>query len=230
MDAGPQLRTRVGFDAPRAFRYPQGMARSLLAVVLVVLGGCSDEVQPTFPDAIADLGDSPDTTAEPDSHSLDLQGSDSAEPPDDATSADAAEADIALPTTCPDLPCDPGELCVEGACVCDPAPVSFSKDVAPLLETGCGPGCHVYNNPATGSAGLNLDSAHSWRDLVDAPAFQCGERRRVVPGDIRASYLMDKMLGRNLCSGNRMPRGRSYWEADRLDPLGRWICQGARND
>jgi hypothetical protein len=142
---------------------------------------------------------------------------------------DTADAgvDTALPVTC-DEGCPPGTVCDSGVCVCDPTPVSYSSDIAPRFTTGCGPGCHVYTNAATGSAGLNLALVHSHKDLVGVTASQCRDgRQRVVPGDPAASYLMDKMLGVDMCSGVRMPKGRQMWSATDLAMLGRWICQGA---
>lgn len=220
------------FGLPRHMRHVHGF---MLSGIFLGVVGCSSDGAPTP----SDIGDSddfadvvnppPDVPSVPPDASLDVAGADdavAAETSDDT----AADVPVSVPTACPELPCDPGELCAAGVCVCDPAPVSYANDIAPFLETGCGPGCHVYVNPSTGSAGLNLAAAHSFKDLVNAPAFQCGERRRVVPGDIDASYLMDKMLGRDLCAGNLMPRGRSPWTTEKLAPLGRWICQGAADN
>jgi hypothetical protein len=156
------------------------------------------------------------------------------------TSVDTVDNDTMSPEVEPDtsaadaamVPCDegcpPGTVCDEDVCVCDTTPVSFATDVAPRFTTGCGPGCHVYTNAASGSAGLNLAQVHAYGDLVGVAAFQCRDgRQRVVPGDPGASYLMDKMLGVDMCSGVRMPKGRQLWSAADLAMLGRWICQGA---
>jgi hypothetical protein len=134
------------------------------------------------------------------------------------TSVDTVDNDTMSPEVEPDtsaadaamVPCDegcpPGTVCDEDVCVCDTTPVSFATDVA----------------------GLNLAQVHAYGDLVGVAAFQCRDgRQRVVPGDPGASYLMDKMLGVDMCSGVRMPKGRQLWSAADLAMLGRWICQGA---
>jgi len=160
----------------------------------------------------------------------DVAGVDAADAPD---AAPDAQPDAEVPECGADAPCDPGLVCVAGECVCDETPVSFSADVRPLLTSGCGPGCHVYTSAASGSAQLNLHANHAHADLVGVPAYQCSggaARARVEPGDVGASYLMDKLLGRDMCRGIQMPKGRSPWSADRLALLGRWICQGARDD
>ena len=51
---------------------------------------------------------------------------------------------------------------------------------------------------------------------------------RVTPGDPSASYLIDKLLGSNLCIGTRMPKPPSpaLAPAD-IDLVSSWICHGA---
>lgn len=146
---------------------------------------------------------------------------------------DVDDASEVVVRFCPEVACEPGELCQEGVCVCDPSPVSYARDIAPRFSTGCGPGCHVYNGSvASGSAGLNLAVAFSYQELVGVQAFQCNDARRVrvAPGDVAKSYLIDKMLGRRMCAGVRMPKGRSYWSEADVAMLGRWICQGAKDE
>ncbi|MCC6622638.1 MAG: hypothetical protein IT385_15350 [Deltaproteobacteria bacterium] len=157
--------------------------------------------------------------------------------PADVPSSDGGpevEVEVEGPPGCDaDTPCDPGLVCVEGECACDETPVSFVDQIQPLFTTGCGPGCHVYSSATSGSAGLNLHKSHAFADLVGVPAYQCSgdaARARVSPGDVGGSYLMDKLIGRDMCRGIRMPKGRSPWSADKLALVGRWICQGARND
>lgn len=155
------------------------------------------------------------------------------EPGGVAEVADTSEPEVG--PTCPEIACAPGELCEGGVCVCDPTPVSFATEIAPLLQTGCGPGCHVYNAAVTsGSAGLNLAPHFAHAELVGVPTTQCRtrdpERLRVAPGAPARSYLVHKLEGREMCSGVRMPKGRTAWPADRIALLGRWICQGAADN
>jgi len=155
--------------------------------------------------------------------------------PIDVTDFDAADAETAsevITVACLiDADCQPGELCIDDACACDPSPVSFTNDLVPLFKNTCGTSCHLVSLPTGGSAGLNLSAAHAHGELVLADATQCrgadADRLRVMPGDIGASYLMDKLLGRRMCSGVRMPKGRAAYTSAQLATVGRWICQGA---
>jgi hypothetical protein len=102
--------------------------------------------------------------------------------------------------------------------------VKFSRDVEPILMSGCsGEYCH-------GLAMMSASRAYAF--FVDQPSFECdGMRRLVTPGDPDHSYVMDKVLGRNLCSGHVMPRGlENRLSTDEVRTLTDWICEGARND
>lgn len=186
------------------------------------------EVPDVGPDA-ADGSDSADTVAPLDTSDT----HDGVDVADVAGVADVADvADEVIEARCPETPCEPGELCQVGVCVCDTTPVSYRNDIAPKFATGCGPGCHVYNGSiASGSAGLNLALAFSHQELVEVRAIQCGDDRvRVASGDVAASYLMGKLLGRRMCAGVLMPKGRPAWSATDLALVGRWICQGAEDN
>ena len=147
------------------------------------------------------------------------------------------DIDIALDIAPPPIPClsdddcDPGLLCSDNVCACDPTPVSFAADLVPLFKSTCGTSCHILSSATGGSAGLNLNTNFAFAELVAKDASQCrganADRLRVVAGDIGGSYLMDKLLGRRMCSGTRMPKGRSAYSGAQLSLVGRWICQGA---
>jgi hypothetical protein len=138
------------------------------------------------------------------------------------------------PACVSDSDCAPGTLCIDDTCTCDPTPVSFADDIVPLFASTCGASCHVVSSATGGSAGLNLKAAFAHAELVSVDASQCRNARadqlRVVPGDVGKSYLMDKLLGTNMCTGTRMPKGGSKYSAARLSMVGRWICQGAPNN
>lgn len=203
----------------------------------------SDDVPPV-PDASGDETLAADTSAPADITALDSSEPNDLVSPDDVdttptndvvTDIDDAATEIAeevIAAAClTDADCHPGELCIDDACTCDPSPVSFTNDLVPLFKNTCGTSCHVVSLPTGGSAGLNLSAAHAHGELVLADATQCrgadADRLRVVPGDIGASYLMDKLLGRRMCSGVRMPKGRAAYTSAQLAAVGRWICQGA---
>jgi hypothetical protein len=124
--------------------------------------------------------------------------------------------------------CAPGQSCRAGACTCGTASVSFSGDVAPILTSHCATnGCHAGAQP---KEGLDLQQDVAWSELVQVPAEQCGDGRlRVAPGDPAQSYLVDKILGVDLCSGTKMPKLETLPAAD-VTVISNWVCAGALGD
>jgi hypothetical protein len=102
--------------------------------------------------------------------------------------------------------------------------VSLGRDVEPILMSRCsGEFCH----------GLSMTTAsRSYAFLVNQPSLECDDMRPLVtPGNPSRSYLVDKMLDRNLCSGHPMPRGLSNrLSQGEILAVTEWIRQGARND
>lgn len=130
-----------------------------------------------------------------------------------------------------DMPCGFGRTCQGGACGCSPTPVSLSADVQPIFTESCvHNACHGGNNP---QENLRLEAGSSWANLVDVPAVQCADgRARVAPGNPDTSYLMHKLLGVQICSGEQMPPsggpiGDGELPPGELDLIAAWICQGA---
>lgn len=121
--------------------------------------------------------------------------------------------------------CPPGQVCEAGACVCGNASVSFSAVVQPILVSTCATiGCHRSPMP---KEGMNLSAGSAYGALVDVAASQCDDGRlRVAPGDPANSYLVDKILGVDLCSGSKMPKMSSVPVGD-LEAISNWICGGA---
>lgn len=127
-----------------------------------------------------------------------------------------------------DNPCGPGILCDAGGCGCPGDGVSFAAEVEPLLADECtGGGCHGSPVP---SAGLDLRAGFAYDDLVGVASSQCDDRLRVAPGQPGASYLMDKLLGVNLCFGTKMPKAGPGLSAEQIATVSEWICRGAMND
>jgi hypothetical protein len=79
--------------------------------------------------------------------------------------------------------------------------------------------------------GLSLESSKAYAELVGVGTSQCGSGSKlVVPGQVGESYLMNKLLGTELCSGSQMPKaGQSLSDAE-LAAITAWICQGAQNN
>jgi hypothetical protein len=102
--------------------------------------------------------------------------------------------------------------------------VKLSRDVVPIFMGKCsGEYCH-------GTAMTTASRAHAF--LVGQPSLECDDMRPLVtPGDPSKSYVVDKMLGRNMCSGHPMPRGLANALSEgELALVTEWICGGARED
>jgi hypothetical protein len=125
--------------------------------------------------------------------------------------------------------CGSGARCDSGSCACAQAGVSFSVDVAPILTSSCSQGgCHGRMAP---KEGLSLTSDQAFDALVGVTAAQCSDgRQRVVAGDVANSYLIDKLLGVDLCKGTRMPKAGQGLPASDIETIAAWICNGALDD
>jgi hypothetical protein len=89
-------------------------------------------------------------------------------------------------------------------------------------------GCHTGTRP---KENLALDAGKAFADLVGVATDQCnGQRTLVVPGDVGASYLMNKLLGTDLCTGSQMPKAGQRLTSAELATINTWICQGAPNN
>jgi hypothetical protein len=88
-------------------------------------------------------------------------------------------------------------------------------------------GCHAGMRPAQS---LSLEAGKAFAELVNVPADECGSRLLVKPGAPAASYLMDKLLGANLCMGSQMPKAGTSLPSQQIDAIRSWICQGAPNN
>lgn len=117
------------------------------------------------------------------------------------------------------------------------APQATFVDVQIALHaSGCSEGgCHGAPN---GQAGLELVGA-PWENLVGAPATTCNPKlgkSRVVAGDPKASYLLNKLRGRGLCGGVRMPFGcedtasSPCMKPERIALIESWIDAGASRE
>jgi hypothetical protein len=107
--------------------------------------------------------------------------------------------------------------------------VSFAADIQPLLTTACAvSGCHTGGARAED---LDLRSGMAHGDLVGVPASQCSDgRRRVDPGNPDDSYLIDKILGVDLCSGSIMPKGGRELTSAEIQIMRDWVAAGALED
>ena len=79
--------------------------------------------------------------------------------------------------------------------------------------------------------GLNLTAGKSYASLVNVAASQCKDgRKRVVPGSPSTSYLVQKLIGVNMCSGSQMPKQGQGLPSTQEQTIANWICIGAPNN
>lgn len=129
-----------------------------------------------------------------------------------------------------DQPCGLGETCQMGSCECSDIATTLSGDVQPILTANCtANNCHDATGP---KKNLNLEAGSTYSNTVNVEAEECNDGRiRVVPGDPDNSYLMQKMLGVEMCSGVQMPQsggpGGKGLTDEEWGIVWAWICQGA---
>jgi hypothetical protein len=109
--------------------------------------------------------------------------------------------------------------------------VSYSTQVGPIFTASCGlNGCHAGAHP---QQGLNLSTVSgAYAALVNQPATECGSGALLVkPGSVADSYVVDKLLGTNMCSGAQMPGGgNAALPQAKIDTIEAWIANGAPNN
>jgi len=104
--------------------------------------------------------------------------------------------------------------------------IFFPQDVQPILTARCTNSiCH---DASLSAQSLRLTEGSAHESLVGADATQCTDARlRVDPENPDNSYLLDKLLGQNLCTGEAMPRIGPPLEADEIATIQQWIAEGA---
>jgi hypothetical protein len=97
--------------------------------------------------------------------------------------------------------------------------VELARDVEPIFMSACsGEFCHRLTT-----------ASRAYSFLVNQASTECDDSRPLVtPGDPDRSYVVDKILDRNLCAGHPMPRGMANrLTADEVETIVAWICEGA---
>jgi Planctomycete cytochrome C/WD domain, G-beta repeat len=109
-----------------------------------------------------------------------------------------------------------GQNQADGARSKSPTPVSYYKDIRPILQRSC-QGCH---QPATKSGGLLLTSYD---------AFMAGgdKGKVLIPGQPGKSLLIAYLTGE---AKPQMPFGGSPLAAEQIALFRRWIAEGAPDD
>jgi hypothetical protein len=114
--------------------------------------------------------------------------------------------------------------------------VSFSSIATNIFEATDSSGrlacvqCHNAGG-ARFAAGLNLERAVAYGQLVGVSSSERPGVLRVAPGDPDASYIVHKLEGRADIVGVRMPRGTGpFLTEGQMAVIRRWIAEGAPNN
>lgn len=86
--------------------------------------------------------------------------------------------------------------------------------------------CHAGAGPA---AGLNLEAANSYAQLVGVASSQDAAILRVAAGNPDNSYLIQKLEG-TAASGQQMPAGGTPLPQTDIDVVRQWVTDGAIDD
>lgn len=125
--------------------------------------------------------------------------------------------------------CDAGQVECDGVCIAEIATTLDGENgiQASVFQGSCAfSNCHGAQGIP--QAQLELSSAAVSADnLIDVDSTEVG-KLRVAPGDPAASYLLDKLLGRDLAPGTaQMPNlGQPLCEA-KIQAVEAWIAAGA---
>ena len=91
----------------------------------------------------------------------------------------------------------------------------FATEIVPLFDGCAGEVCHNFGGGAIAG-------------LIGVLEPECCKEIPVIdPGHPETSYVLDKLSGRNICAGARMPLERPPLAAQDLQAISDWICQGA---
>lgn len=102
---------------------------------------------------------------------------------------------------------------------------SFQDDILPIFENSCsGSDCHTEMDR---EAPLGLDAADALGNLVGVAAEECGAKNYVVPNSPDQSYLVEKLMGGDICAGEQMPLGEDALPQAGIHTIVNWICAGA---
>lgn len=107
-------------------------------------------------------------------------------------------------------------------------PVSFAKDIVPVLKTRCVM-CHLTGQEP---GNMKLAPKAAYATLVGVKATETA-LNRVEPGKPDDSYLVRKLEGTHVAAGGtgeRMPTGGAPLPPEQMAAIRAWIAQGAQNN
>ncbi len=105
--------------------------------------------------------------------------------------------------------------------------LSYSRDIQSIFNSSC-----VICHQGTGQAGLSLEPAVSYGELVGVPSTESNELR-VKVGAPEQSYLIAKLMGTQVQAGGSgalMPLNAAPLSQAQIDLIRQWISGGALNN
>jgi hypothetical protein len=138
---------------------------------------------------------------------------------------------ILIATAFPTVACDENLSTLAGPTPnLEPTFASIQRDIFETADSAGRVACVSCHNTrgAPFTAGLNLEGAVSYDQLVNVPSRNKPGAVRVIPGDPDNSYLVHKVEGRSGIFGLRMPNnGPPFLTSGQIRILRRWIEVGA---
>jgi hypothetical protein len=115
-----------------------------------------------------------------------------------------------------DAPIEAGSDAASAECAGLDGAVTYSGDIAPILASCKGELCH---------------DAPTYTSLVEVKSKECcGSRVLITPNHPESSYILNKLRGTDMCTGERMPRGKTPLSDAQIALFVEYICEGAPND
>lgn len=106
--------------------------------------------------------------------------------------------------------------------------VKLSELKEGFFQTSCSLSASCHKGP-NGAQQLSLDGdVHA--DIVNVESSQVPGMMLVVPGDLEASYLWEKVAGEKAAVGTLMPPANGLGDDPRIEDLKNWILNGAKDD
>jgi hypothetical protein len=119
-------------------------------------------------------------------------------------------------------------------------PVSFRRDVAPVLASNCATADGCHGPDGTQRVHLDLRAGAAYAGLVGRPSELREGAVRVDPGNPARSFIVDKLTGKLAAKGEGRPMPLDPVTGDARNPnpvegfvwktLVAWIAQGAANN
>jgi mono/diheme cytochrome c family protein len=107
-------------------------------------------------------------------------------------------------------------------------PVTFSKDIVPILKTRCVM-CHLTGQEP---GNMKLAPKVAYATLVGVKATET-DLKRIEPGKPDQSYVVRKLEGTHVAAGGtgeQMPMGGDPLPPEQIQKIRAWIEQGAQNN